>query len=153
MECFEKPVWMNLTEDRICQMKIEVPNREIYEKVKSNWDQIAKPLDGMGKFETMTATIGAIQGREQFDIKKKVILIFCADNGVVAEGVSQSGQDVTLAVMKNMAKKTSAVGKMAKYGGIETVPIDIGVNTEEKIPQIIRKKSEKEHGILRKNMR
>ena len=143
MECFEKPVWMNLTEDRICQMKIEVPSREIYKKVKSNWDQIAKPLDGMGKFETIIAKIGAIQRTERFDIKKKVILIFCADNGVVEEGISQSGQDVTLAVMKNMAKKSSAVGKMATYGGIETVPIDIGVNTEEEVPQIVQKKIRK----------
>lgn len=140
MECFEKPIWMNLTEDRIRRMKIEIPSQEIYDKVKNNWDRIAKPLDSMGKFEAMTAKIGAIQRMEQFDIKRKVILIFCADNGVVEEGISQSGQEVTLAVMKNMAKKSSAVGKMASYGGIETVPIDIGVNTEEEVPQILRKK-------------
>lgn len=39
--------------------------------------------------------------------------MMCADNGVVAEGISQSGQDVTLAVAKSMARKASSVGRMA----------------------------------------
>ena len=36
--------------------------------------------------------------------------MMCADNGVVAEGISQSGQEVTLAVAKSMARKASSVG-------------------------------------------
>ncbi|MBR1865795.1 MAG: nicotinate-nucleotide--dimethylbenzimidazole phosphoribosyltransferase [Lachnospiraceae bacterium] len=117
--------WKKLTVDEV--------NHDIYEKVLGNWDNVAKPLDGMGRFETITARIGAIQGTEQIDISKKAVLILCADNGIVEEGVSQSGQEVTLAVVKNMAEKRSSVGRMAAKLGADTIPIDIGVNSSETI--------------------
>ena len=44
--------------------------------------------------------------------------MMCADNGVVAEGISQSGQEVTLAVAKSMARKASSVGRMAMTAGL-----------------------------------
>mgnify|MGYP002224196290 CR=1 FL=1 len=53
---------------------------------------------------------------------EKGVLIFCADNGIVEEGVSQTGQEVTLAVAKSMARKGSSVCKMAQSIGAETIP-------------------------------
>ena len=41
----------------------------------------------------------------------------CADNGVVAEGVSQSGQEVTAVVAGFMGQQASSVGKMARRAG------------------------------------
>lgn len=115
---------------RACQ--IMPPNEAVRKQVKKNWDSIAKPLDGMGSFETLTAKIGAIQNTDDPKVKERAVLIFCADNGIVEEGVSQSGQEVTLAVMKSMARKHSSVGKMAKTAGADTLVVDIGVNTKER---------------------
>ena len=53
----------------------------------------------------LTAKIGAVLGDENIDISKKAVIMMCADNGVVAEGISQSGQEVTLAVAKSMARE------------------------------------------------
>ena len=74
------------------------------------------------------------------DIHKKGVLIFCADNGIVEEGVTQSGQEVTLAVAKSMARKGSSVCKMAQSIGAETIPVDIGINSEESIPGVLDRK-------------
>ena len=101
---------------------------------------LAKPLDGMGSFETITAQIGAILGTDVIDIRKKGVLIFCADNGIVEEGVSQTGQEVTLAVAKSMARKGSSVCRMAQSIGAETIPVDIGINSEESIPGVWNRK-------------
>ena len=68
------------------------------------------------------------------------MLIFCADNGIVEEGVSQTGQEVTLAVAKSMARKGSSVCKMAQSIGAETIPVDIGINSEESIPGVLDRK-------------
>ena len=87
-------------------------------KIRSNWDSVAKPLDGMGDFELLTVKIGAVLGDENIDISKKAVIMMCADNGVVAEGISQSGQEVTLAVAKSMARKASSVGRMAMTVGL-----------------------------------
>lgn len=140
MECSEKQIWNSCTRETLENLVVDAPDEEIRQKVLRNWDNVAKPIDGMGSFETLTAQIGAIQGTESVDISKKAVLIMCADNGIVEEGISQSGQEVTTAVAKNMAKKKSSVGKMAEAIGADTIPIDIGINQTEKIPGVVDKK-------------
>ena len=71
---------------------IEEPDKKIGQEIKANWDRLAKPLDGLGEFEGLLARIGAILGSPEIDIAKKAVIVMCADNGVVAEGISQSGQ-------------------------------------------------------------
>ena len=140
MECLEKPIWNNKTWEAVKNLKIQSPSPVVYRQIVRNWDSIAKPLDGMGYFETLTAQIGAIQGTEQIDISKRAVIIMCADNGIVEEGISQTGQEVTFTVMKNMAIQQSSVGKMAKAIGVDTIPVDIGVNCEEQVPGVLQRK-------------
>ena len=137
MECSEKPIFHNYTRRELAQIRITTPDEAVGSLVKKHWDMLAKPLDGMGCFETITAQIGAILGTEQIDLGKKGVLIFCADNGIVEEGVSQTGQEVTLAVAKSMAGKGSSVCRMAQSIGAETIPVDIGINSEEAIPGVL----------------
>ena len=88
------------------KFEIDLPDQNIERRVKQNWDRVAKPLDGLGAFEGIIARIGAILGTEDIDITKKAVIVMCADNGIVAEGVSQSGQEVTAAVTENLEKTT-----------------------------------------------
>ena len=140
MECCGKQIWTNLTKESLGRLVIERPDEGIRGAVKANWDAIAKPLDGMGRFEEMTAQIGAITGDERLDLSKKAVLIFCADNGIVAEGVSQTGQEVTFAVAKSMAWNASSVGRMARFVGADTIPVDIGINSDITIDGVMDKK-------------
>ncbi len=140
MECLEKSIWSNFTRNELDKIQVKEPDEEIRGQVLKNWDAIAKPLDGMGRFEAIIAKIGAITGTEDVCILKKAVVIMCADNGIVDEGISQSGQEVTLAVAKAMGKGQSCVGQMAKSVGADTIPIDIGINSNESIPGIISRK-------------
>ncbi|MCI8705417.1 MAG: nicotinate-nucleotide--dimethylbenzimidazole phosphoribosyltransferase [Lachnospiraceae bacterium] len=130
----------NYTREALEGLSVDTPDRAAYQKVKENWDGIAKPLDGMGRFEELTAQIGAIQGTENVDISKKAVIIMCADNGIVEEGISQAGQEVTLAVAREMAEGISSVGKMAAAIGADTIPVDIGINYEGEIPGVLSRK-------------
>lgn len=94
----------------------------------------------MGRFEELTAQLGAITGTDILDISKKAVIIMCADNGIVEEGISQSGQEVTAIVAEKMAKYQSSVGKMAEVAGADTIPVDIGINRKETIPGLMNKK-------------
>lgn len=124
----------------LLNLKVEAPNEVIRKKILKNWDSIAKPLDGMGKFETFIAQIGAILGTEQLALDKKAVIIMCSDNGIVEEGISQCDQDVTRAVVEKMATQSSSVGKMASVMEIDTFPIDIGINFNEEIPGVQSRK-------------
>ena len=85
MECLEKPIWNKYTKEELEQISIPKPMKEVRKQVLHNWDAIAKPIDGLGSFETLTAQIGAITGEEKIDISKKAVLILCADNGIVGK--------------------------------------------------------------------
>ena len=115
MVCSEKPVFHNYTVRELAQIRITPPDEAVRKLVKKHWDTLAKPLDGMGSFETITAQIGAILGTEVIDIRKKGVLLFCADNGIVEEGVTQSGQEVTLAVRFDIhSNNTAPAGSICK---------------------------------------
>lgn len=140
MEYSERRILNNRTEETLDKLKLEEPDCKIYKKVLENWDSIAKPLDGLGRFETITAQIGAILGTDEIDISKKAVIIMCADNGIVEEGISQSGHEVTTAVAEEMGKGASSVGKMAAAIGADTIPVDIGINEKEPIAGVLNRK-------------
>ncbi|MDE6662634.1 MAG: nicotinate-nucleotide--dimethylbenzimidazole phosphoribosyltransferase [Lachnospiraceae bacterium] len=149
MECLERRTSDSLTNETLDRLSVDEPNWNIYKKVLKNWDAIAKPLDGMGRFEIITAQIGSILGSDEIDITKKAVIIMCADNGIVEEGISQSGQEVTTAVAKQLAKGASSVGKMAASIGADIIPIDIGINGKEQIDGLLNRKIRQGTGNFR----
>lgn len=122
------------------EIKIDPVNEELRQKIKDNWDHIAKPLDGLGRFEAYTAKIGAILGTEQLRLQKKAIIVMCADNGIVEEHVSQSGQEVTTIVTRFMGLQQTSVGKMAAVAKADVIPVDIGINGKEVMPGVLNRK-------------
>lgn len=79
------------------------------------WDSIAHPLGGLGDFEDAVARIAAAQGSAEVVEFPRALAVFFSDNGVVAEGVSQSGQDVTRAVARNMCEGATSA---CPHGGV-----------------------------------
>ena len=77
------------------KINIQPFDERIYTEIKSRWDSIAKPLDSLGRFEDIIARIGAVQGTTDPSVARRAVVMMCADNGVVCQGISQSGQDVT----------------------------------------------------------
>ncbi len=119
---------------------MEAPDEAIRQQILQNWDKVAKPIDGLGEFEKLIARMGAVLGNDHIQIFPRAVLILCADNGIVEEGVSQSGQEVTLAVARAMGRQESSVCRMAKAAGADTIPVDLGINYSGPIPGVLCKK-------------
>ncbi|MEG2676668.1 MAG: nicotinate-nucleotide--dimethylbenzimidazole phosphoribosyltransferase [Oscillospiraceae bacterium] len=98
-------------------------------KAKERWDKIAKPLDGLGELEKAVSKIAGMTGDVDYRIDRRAVAVFCADNGVVAEGISQTGSEVTAIVAKNLCSCDTSVCKMARVADAEVFPIDMGMNT------------------------
>lgn len=79
----------------------------------AHWASLAKPLGGLGRLETMLEDAAALTGSAELDLSRRVVVVLCADNGVVAQGVSQTGQEVTRAVAENLAMRRTSVCQMA----------------------------------------
>ena len=105
-------------------------DQQIMEKAKKRWDSIAKPLHSLGKMEDLIIQIAGITGKFNVDIHKKALVAMCADNGIVEEGVTQTGQEVTAIVADNFVRGTSTVCVMCQECGVDMKPVDIGMVTD-----------------------
>lgn len=95
---------------------------------REKWDEIGKPLRSLGKLEEMVIQLAGITRNLAPKAEKKAVLIFCADNGIVEEGVTQTGSEVTAIVSENFTKGIATINSFAKVAGADTFPIDIGIN-------------------------
>ena len=108
------------------------PSAEAAAAAKRNWDAIAKPLGSLGVLEDDIIRIAALTGDPNVRIDKRLVIVLCADNGVVEEGVTQTGQDVTAIVASNIARGDTSVCNMARLANAEVVSVDMGtVGTAE----------------------
>lgn len=103
------------------------------EACKAKWNSLAKPIHGLGRLEEVFMQIAGIQGTEEIKIDKKALIVMCADNGVVEEGVSQTDSSVTKVVADNFAKGHTTACIMARRAGVDVFPVDIGVNEKTEI--------------------
>ena len=91
------------------------------------WDHVAKPLNSLGKLEKLIVQIAGIQGTPDVCIDNRCALVFCGDHGVVAEGVSQSGSDVTALVARSIAEGTANINLMAGVSHTDVFAVDMGM--------------------------
>ena len=91
------------------------------------WDSIAKPLGSLGALEKLVMDIAALTGTPHVDISRRAVVVCCADNGVVAEGVTQTGQEVTARMAGEMVKMHSSVCQMARAARADVLPVDLGM--------------------------
>ena len=132
---------MNITNKRdIFNIVTDKLDYRVMARIKANWDDIAKPLDSLGDFETLVCRIGAIQGREYPETANRSAVIFCADNGITEEKVSQCGKEVTLTVARALGSGISSACTLGRLAGVEIIPVDIGIDTAEPIEGVRNEK-------------
>ena len=102
--------------------------------------KLAKPPGSLGVLEDISVRFAGITGRVFNDAKKRCVLIFSADNGVVAEGVSSSPQSVTLAQTINFGRGLTGVAVLARHFNTRLRVYDVGINADFTQPGVINKK-------------
>ncbi len=97
---------------------------------RKRWDGIAHPLHSLGKLEDMVVQAAGMTGNPNVRLEKRVLVPMCADNGVVEEGVTQSGQEITALVTENFLSGKAASSIMCRSVGCDMFPVDVGVAAE-----------------------
>lgn len=116
---------------------------EVAAKIGERFDNQTKPLGSLGKLEQMVKKLGAITGEVHPNIKNKTVIIMCADNGVIEEGVSSCPKSVTSTVTKNFTKGFTAINTFTRYVGANIDVVDIGVDDDINCTGVINKKVRK----------
>jgi nicotinate-nucleotide--dimethylbenzimidazole phosphoribosyltransferase len=109
-------------------------------KARERQAQLAKPPGSLGRLEELSVQLAGITGQVHNKIEKKHLLVFAADNGVVAEGVSSAPQSVTLQQTVNLTRAKTDASTLCKHFGCEITVCDVGVNADIKEPKVLNKK-------------
>ena len=102
-------------------------SEEAMTAARKHWDEGAMPLGGLGSFQETVVQLAGLGGTQEVQAEKRALVVFCSDNGIVEEGVSQTGQDVTAKVARHMADHTGVSSLMAKKAGCDLFALDLGI--------------------------
>lgn len=109
-------------------------------EARAHLDSLAKPPKSLGKLEELAIRLAAIRGSIDISVKKRALVVFCADNGVVEEGVSSAPDTVTLMQTMNLARGLTGAGTLAKFVNADTIVYDVGVKYDVAEPLVINEK-------------
>jgi nicotinate-nucleotide--dimethylbenzimidazole phosphoribosyltransferase len=95
--------------------------------IRRRLDLLTKPTGSLGRLEDLALQVGLIQGSDMPSVSRKAMLLFCADHGIVEEGVSPYPQEVTAQMVANFRSGGAAITVLCRQYGIEPVIVDMGV--------------------------
>ena len=125
--------------DRI--QKIVPADKAAYYAAKARWDSIAKPLGSFGLLEEMIQKTAAVQGTPDVDISSRAAVVMCGDHGVVSEGVTQCGQEVTAECARAIAEGRSNINAVAAAFNTEVIAVDAGMAADVDCEGLIKRKT------------
>lgn len=103
------------------------PDAEAMEAARERQANLAKPPGSLGRLEDISIRMAGITGRINNEIDGGCVVVLCADNGVVEEGVASTPQSVTMAQTVNFTRRLTGVGALAESFGSELLIVDVGV--------------------------
>jgi len=89
--------------------------------------ELTKPPGSLGRLEEIANRCAAIRESFALTAARPRIVLFAADHGVVAEGVSAYPQEVTAQMVLNFLRGGAAINALARAGNIELKIVDAGV--------------------------
>ena len=117
--------------------RIEPLGEKALKDARDKWNAVAKPIGSLGQLELMVEKIAGLTGSIDVDISKRAVMVLCADNGVVAQGVTQSEPEITTVIAGSVARGISSVCRMAQTVGADAVSVDMGMMTPSDVPGVI----------------
>ncbi|MGH7879337.1 MAG: nicotinate-nucleotide--dimethylbenzimidazole phosphoribosyltransferase, partial [Candidatus Binataceae bacterium] len=93
-------------------------------------DSLTKPVGSLGRLEEIVARYAACRGDGSARMGGGALLVFVADHGVAAAGVSAYPQAVTVEMLRNIGAGGAAISVLARRFGYALRVTDVGVATD-----------------------
>ena len=120
--------------------RVTPPDREAMDAAQRRQAQLAKPPGSLGRLEELSVQLAGITGQVHNRMDRKHLLVFAADNGVVAEGVSSAPQSVTLMQTVNLTRAKTGAAVLCKHFGCGITVCDVGVNADIREKAVVNRK-------------
>ena len=121
--------------------QIEPVDPDWLARAQARLDSLTKPPGSLGRLEELAARYVAIRQDPWPELQTKWVVVFAADHGVVAEGVSAYPQDVTYQMVYNFLQGGAGINVLARHARARVEVVDIGVNHDfAEVPELISRK-------------
>src|SRR5919197_306274 len=107
--------------------QIQPLDPQLATQAQQHLDRLTKPPSSLGHLEELARRYVAITGTVPPRIAHKAVIVFAADHGVAAEGVSAYPQEVTAQMVQNFLRGGAAINALARHAEAEVRVVDIGV--------------------------
>lgn len=102
-------------------------NEALAAQLARDLDDKTKPSGSLGRIEALAAQIGLIQGCTRPLLESPQLVVFAADHGIAAQGVSAYPAEVTRQMVGNFLAGGAAVSVLARQHGLGLTVVDCGV--------------------------
>lgn len=120
--------------------RIESLDAAAMDAARARQAQLAKPPGSLGRLEELSIQMAGITGKVHNKMEKKHLLVFAADNGVVAEGVSSAPQSVTVSQTVNLTRHKTGASVLCRHFGCDITVCDVGVNAQIGESKVLNRK-------------
>lgn len=105
----------------------DIADAALAQRLRHKLDNKTKPLGALGRLEDLALQIGAILGSDTPTLVQPQLVVFAADHGLAARGVSAYPSDVTWQMVQNFLSGGAAVSVLARQHGLALTVVDCGV--------------------------
>lgn len=105
----------------------DIADPSLTQALQHKLDHKTKPLGSLGRLEALALTLGQILGTETPALEQPQMVVFAADHGLAARGVSAFPSDVTWQMVENFLAGGAAVSVLARQHGLGLTVVDCGV--------------------------
>ena len=111
-------------------MNVDMPqwrNDELAKRVQHRLDRQTKPSGALGRLEDLVVQLALLQDSDRPRLVDPQLVIFAADHGIAAHGVSAYPSAVTAQMVHNFLAGGAAVCVLARQHGLALTVVDCGV--------------------------
>lgn len=118
------------------------------EEARCYLDTLTKPPGSLGVLEELAIQLSAITGELKPCVTPPAVIVFAADHGVAAEGVSAFPQAVTVQMVANFANGGAAINVFARQINAHLEVVDVGVVSDVEAPGVVVDKIRRASGNI-----
>jgi len=103
------------------------PHTEAAAAVAERARRVLRPAGALARLDELAEWLAAWQGTERPAVRRPAALVFAADHGVAATGVSAYPAEVTAAMVKALREGVATACVLARHVGATLEVVDVGV--------------------------